>query len=269
MLALGGLFFISGCQLAPANEVHPESTNERVVIEEVPVAEPEIPLQEIGESFDLPIFAYHHIGSPPDNASESTKTWYVSLEDFEADMRYLKDNGYVPLFSVELIEYLGQEKLPQKAVMVTFDDGAIDFYENAWPILKKYEVKSIMHLQSHVHSKNWLSDDQIQELDQTDMVEFGSHTKYHAYLTRISAQEAEKEINESKERIENVLEKEIHTIAYPFGLYNEDVIELAKKAGYDMAFTIESGIGQQKNELYKLKRIIITGSKRVEDVLGK
>ncbi|PIR03872.1 MAG: hypothetical protein COV59_04365 [Candidatus Magasanikbacteria bacterium CG11_big_fil_rev_8_21_14_0_20_39_34] len=225
--------------------------------------------EKIESEFHFPILLYHHIGNPPDGVGEDTKTWYVSSENFEKALQLLNNQDYHPLVFEELLDYIKRGVLPQKSFVITFDDGAEDFYKIAFPLLQKYNMKSVMYLQSHVHSKNWLTDDQILELNASGLVEFGSHTKYHAYLTRISDEEAKKEIVESKEKIEKLLGKEVYSIAYPFGLYNENIEKMAQDAGYKVGLTLVSGSDQNMEKLLEMKRIVITNRTDLEKLFIK
>lgn len=259
---LCGLFLLGGCGTKEAKQ-------REVVVEEIPVQQEVVndTSVEIGETFFLPILAYHHVGPAPATASESVKTWYVSADKFEKDLQYLQQQGYTTLFAKELAQALETGKLPEKAILITFDDGPADYYDYAIDILNKYDMKSTMFLQSHVRSKNWLSEQQIQELDDTGLVEFGSHTKYHAYLTRVSKQEAMDELVGSKEKIEKLLGKEVVSLGYPYGLYNEEVKQWVEEAGYQVAFTIDGGFEQTKIEPFELNRIIVTEITNLENVL--
>ncbi len=212
----------------------------------------------VTSTFTLPILLYHHIGPKPAHISDSNYTWYVSEEKFASDLQAILDAGYKTMFFSEALDYLDQEKMPEKAVIITFDDGAKDYMSSAFPILQAYEMKSTMFLQSHVRSSNWLSEDDIRSLHDSGLVEFGSHTKYHEYLTRVSEVVVRKEIQESKEKIESLIEQPVQVLSYPFGLYNDRVEELVEEAGYEMALTIDSGVEQHIGELFSMKRIIVT-----------
>ncbi|PLX28679.1 hypothetical protein C0581_01395 [Candidatus Parcubacteria bacterium] len=147
------LFILSsGCTLVPSDDPVevPEKTNDSVM-------EPEESFVYIEDSFFLPILALHHVGNPPANLSDSAKTWYTSEEKFENILRIIQDNDYTALTSTELLNFLAQKKLPEKSIVLTFDDGAKDFYEVVFPLLQKYNIKATMHIMTGVRGGDWLS----------------------------------------------------------------------------------------------------------------
>jgi len=269
ILLIPFLFLFSGCVHQVSAPLIPEMDIPSSTQKLSPVVQEEKLETLVGNIFYLPVLLYHHIGDPPEGASEDTKAWYVSSENFEAALQFIDESGYHPIFFGQLLEYLEMGVLPENSVVISFDDGAIDFYENAFPLLQKYHIKSVMHVQSHVRSKHWLADDHILELFDSGLVEFGSHTKYHAYLTRISEQEAREELQESKEKIEKLLGKEVYSIAYPFGLYNENIGKIAHDVGYKIGLTLVSGGDQDKEKLLEMKRIVVTNKSDMKKILSK
>jgi peptidoglycan/xylan/chitin deacetylase (PgdA/CDA1 family) len=227
----------------------------------------DISFVSIEETFLLPVLLFHHISTPPDGLSESAKQWYVSEEKFEEVLLFLQEHDWHPIVVSELMGYLGKNNIPEHAIILTFDDGAADFYTTAFPLLKKYDTKSVMHIMTSVHSDNWMTAKQIQELDATGLVEFGSHTKYHEYLTRVSTEKARKEMEESKASLEKLLEKPVYSIGYPFGLYDESIMSLAKELEYTVGFSLRSGFEQDREEMLEMKRTIITENTNISDLL--
>jgi peptidoglycan/xylan/chitin deacetylase (PgdA/CDA1 family) len=229
--------------------------------------ESEIEMINIDEDFELPILCIHHVGKAPSHLSKSARDWYISIEKFESILKYLKEEGYVTLFASELYEYIEQGKLPNNAIVLTFDDGAVDFYDNVYPLLQKYDMKAVMHLMSGVKSSAWLNVEQIQEMNKSNVVEFQSHTQYHEYLTRISDEDVRRELENSKKQIEKITEKSVIAIGYPFGLYDDRIIRIAKDVGYKMGFTIDRKLDQKMSELFKLHRIIVMEYTDIEKVI--
>jgi peptidoglycan/xylan/chitin deacetylase (PgdA/CDA1 family) len=213
---------------------------------------------EDGKPVFLPILNFHHIGTAPAKASAVTKSFYIEPARFEDIIKELINDGYEGIFASEAVDYLQQKKMPQgKIVVLTFDDGNEDFYTNAWPILQKYNLKSSMYLMTGVRGKDWLSVDQILELNDTGLVEFGSHTVWHSKLTKISPEELNKELIDSKEYLEKLLNHKIDILCYPFGLYNDEVKELAQTAGYRAGLTFDQDAWQNPDDLLALTRISV------------
>lgn len=242
-----------------------ENSPQAFVLDFTPTTTPERHI--VTSTFHMPVFLFHHVGEPPAGISKGSYEWYVSEEKFKEVLNTISEYGYTAITSKELLQFLEQGTLPEKPLMIVFDDGAIDFYTHAFPLLQEYKMKSVMHLQSRVRSDNWLNEEQIQELQTTGLVEFGSHTKYHAYLTRISKEEARAELEESKQDIEKIIGEEVVSLAYPFGLYSNEVMELSRDVGYDVAFSLRGGHMQHINELLELRRTIITNQTNIEALL--
>ena len=259
------LLFASGCGLKHA----PQNTETAGQMHAADQEEAAVPLVSIDTEFHLPIFAIHHVGPAPASASADARTWYISDKKLESILAYLDEHGFRPIFIREALAYIKRGVLPEKVVVLTFDDGPIDFYTHAWPLLKKYNTKATVNIMTGVHGENWLSADQIKELHQSGKIDIESHTRYHAYLTRVSEAEAKDELAASKAYLEELTGDPVTVIAYPFGLYDDNIISLAKDLGYQAGMTIHSGAEQSQDALFELRRFIITESTNIERILSK
>ncbi|MBU0661089.1 polysaccharide deacetylase family protein [Patescibacteria group bacterium] len=247
------VFVLSGCTQTTVKE-HVEQEE---IVPTSSLQTEETNLVAIADEFDLPILSFHHVGPAPVGASKETKTWYVSEEKFENILKLLNEQGYQTLFATEAVALIAEGHLPEKSIVITFDDGAKDTLTYAFPLLQKYNMKATVFLMTHVRSKNWVNADDIHLMDESGLVEFQSHTKYHEYLTRAPAEKVRDELKGSKEYIEELLGKPVTVIAYPFGLYNDEVIAIAKELGYTAGLTIDRKTLQKKDDLFRLHRVII------------
>ena len=181
----------------------------------------------------------------------------VRPEDFDAQMKYLADNGYHTITPDELYDSLaGNAELPEIPVMITFDDGYKDNYENAYPILKKYGFKGTIFVVSSFLGvyPNYMTWDQAREMD-ADNISIQSHTVDHKSMTDLSDDELRAELVDSKKKIEKELGHEIGYMAYPTGTYNLHIANLVKEAGYKAAFTIKYGNVDKASNIYALERV--------------
>ncbi len=200
-------------------------------------------------SKQIPIFMYHGVSDNPWGAT----SLFMSISKFDQQMKYLNDNGYKTIFADELETITDYTK----TVMLTFDDGYTDFYENALPILKKYNIKANLYVISgYMGGDVYATPEQIKEIANSGLVSIGSHTISHASLNQLSYENIEKELSESKQTLENLLGKEVTTIAYPKGHYDSRVLELTKKY-YKYAFLVNGGVQSIDNNLNRvaIKRI--------------
>lgn len=171
----------------------------------------------------IPIFMYHSINDEPIGKEEELS---VSVDDFESQLRYLRERGYESVFVKDMPKYDYEQRL----VAVTFDDGYEDVYTNAFPLLKKYEIKATLFMPtSLIGEEGYLDEDQLRELQNSGYVDVESHTVSHEDLSRLSPDEIENEFRESKRTLEDILDKTVNVIAYPGGYVNSDVEEIAGK----------------------------------------
>lgn len=213
---------------------------------------------EPGEKTFLPILNFHHIGTAPMNADKISKSFYLGPKKFEDLLKSLMDNGYHAVFASDAVSYLQTMQIPENKIMViTFDDGNEDFYTNAWPILQEYQIKSSMYIMTGVRGEDWLTEEQIKELDKSGLVEFGSHTVWHPKLTKATSEEIDSELYDSKEFLEKLLNKQINILAYPFGLYNEEIKNKTESAGYISGLTFDQDAWQNPDDLFVLTRISV------------
>jgi len=172
----------------------------------------------------------------------------------------LKDNGFESISMFELGQaFLGKFSLPQKPVIITFDDGLPSQYQNALPILEKNNLTATFYIFANPigKSKNYINWDQVRELKSKGM-EIGSHGWYHQYFSRENLESLKREIFGSKEKIEKELGENIYTLSFPFGDKDATSTQMIISAGYTTARDIVNGKTQTKDDLYKLKGYFIT-----------
>lgn len=202
------------------------------------------------ENKDIPILLYHGILDD----TWGVQTLFVKPSEFDKQIKYLNDNNYTPLFISEL-DYIYAFDKP---VIITFDDAYKDVYTNALPILKKYNFKANVYvITGSIGADVYMDEEMIKDADKSGLIEIGSHTVNHYKLGEIDLTTAEEEIKKSKEVLENILGKEITSIAYPSGSFNQGIIDIAKKY-YDYGLsTIYGKEKANKLNTYKLKRFYV------------
>lgn len=199
----------------------------------------------------------------------------VKPAEFAKQIAWLKAEAFHFVTMQELQDNWG--KHPEKTVAVTFDDGYLDNLENAYPILEKYQAKATIYVVVDRHNRDWstykkahhnsgelareakLNDSQVKLLADSDLVEIGSHTMTHANLAKLNGEECLAELLQSKQALELLTQKNISSFAYPFGIYSERDVQIAKQAGYTNAVTTKEGIDGATPDFLQLQRIKISG----------
>ncbi|BEU88305.1 polysaccharide deacetylase family protein [Selenomonas sp. TAMA-11512] len=180
-------------------------------------------------------------------------------DDFERQIAWFANEGFHSISPDELYAALTEgAPLPEKSVLITFDDGYADNYENAYPILKKYGFKAtIFVVAGFVGEKpHYITWEQAREME-ANGISIESHTMTHRSMTELSDDQLKEELTASKAFIEAKLNKKVHYFAYPTGTYNLHIAELARAAGYRAAFTIKNGNTDLGSNLYAIERIPI------------
>jgi len=143
-------------------------------------------------------------------------------------------------------------------VILTFDDGDITNYTNAYPILKELGLSAYFFiLLSRVGQDGYMNWGQIKELRNNGMI-IGSHGMTHRILIAISDKEIEAELKDSKRILEDNLGVTIRHLSIPRGFYNQKIIQKAKEVGYESVFTSDLGINLDSS--FRLKRIAVRNS---------
>lgn len=149
---------------------------------------------------------------------------------FEQLLQYLVEKGTRFCFVSELDQYRGQKNV----VALSFDDGFLDNYQYAYPLIKKYKAKATIYLATQIEGIDKLNAQQIHEMSDSGVVEFGAHTQHHVNLLKLDDEEAYQEIQNSKRDVEALVGR-CPSFAYPFGRFNEKHQRMAKEIGFKNA----------------------------------
>lgn len=149
---------------------------------------------------------------------------------FEQLLQYLVKKKARFCFVSELDQYADKSNV----FALSFDDGFLDNYLYAYPLLKKYNAKATIYLATQIEGIEKLNEVQIQEMADSGVIEFGAHTQHHVNLLKLSDEEAFAEMLASKKDVE-ALVGTCRSFAYPFGRFNEKHQQMAKDIGFSNA----------------------------------
>jgi len=202
----------------------------------------------------VPILMYHYVS--PDGVASGREGLNVTPENFDAQMGYLKSNGYeTTTLDMLASNFASGTPLPAKRVIITFDDGYSDFYWNAFPILRKYGYQAhVFMITGRLGVPGYLDVEKIKELNNSGLVHFGSHGVDHISVASLSGNALNFQLTESKKVIEQALGKTIVWFCYPYGTFNGNSVSAVKSAGYQGAVSTIGGQYQSIDILYALRR---------------
>ena len=218
----------------------------------------------------IPILMYHKV---PDLPINSKHRIFITKANFEKHLRFFKSKGFTSITFHDYHKFRNGElsfsEFPKKPIILTFDDGYHDNFENALPLMNKYNFKGVIFFlgdpsinYNYWDVKNGEHRDELMDINQKkDFVkngwEVGAHSLTHADLTQLNDVESIKEITGSKENLETQLQSKVLTFAYPFGKLNDKVKQLAKKSGIQYAVATDSGGLNIEDDLFQIFRVNI------------
>lgn len=208
-------------------------------------------------------FVYHRFG---DDRFPSTN---IKLEQFEAHLNYLKDNGYEVVTLSEALKRLDRNSFAKTAVL-TVDDGYKTFFENGLPLLKKYGFTATLFVNTEtIGGSDYMDWEQIKSAQKAG-IEIGNHSHSHAYFLNGSQQEFEDDLATSEELFTDNLGQKPHVYAYPYGEWNMEMAEALESKGYEGAVAQNSGVLYQAAPRFHLPRFPMSETyAKLEDFVSK
>ena len=220
------------------------------------------------KKYEVPVVMYHRVINKSEN--EGIHGTYIYENIFREHMKYLKDNNFSVITFEDLnnIGWRNRFDKNKKYIIITFDDGYVDNYELAFPILKEFNFKATIFLMGESTYNEWdvkadgeksfplMSVEMIKEM-QDYGIEFGAHTFNHPKLNKLSNDEIKYQIVDVKKPLEEKIGREIITFAYPYGILNDYAKKMVEEASYTFGVATDSGSVCLSNDLYQIRRIAI------------
>lgn len=225
----------------------------------------------------ITIIMYHSISADEDGYS-------ITPEKFRSQIEFIKNN--YPIIRLNSIKEALALQDQSRKVVITFDDALQDFYENALPLLKRYEVPCTLFIPTgHIGGHNaWdapfhncsrkplLNESQLFELKETKLIDFGSHGLDHSRMSVLRIEEMRRQAALSKNKIEGLFSVPISMFAYPFGRlgdFSRVSAKILKETGYEIAVTSCWGTQNSTENLLSLKRISLKNSDSSQKIKAK
>jgi peptidoglycan/xylan/chitin deacetylase (PgdA/CDA1 family) len=212
----------------------------------------------------VPVLCYHQIRDWKGSDSKTAKDYIVPLATFEQHLKMLADSGYHTILPDQLYAYLTTgAKLPEKPIMLTFDDGDLTQYTNALPIMDKYGFKGSFYIMTVAIGRrgkqHYMDKTQLKDLSDRGHV-IAAHTWDHQNVKKLATPDDWKtQLEEPKAKLEEITGKPVRHFAYPFGLWKEESLPEVSKRGYLTAYQLAEKKMNPDMPLMSIRRIIAGG----------
>lgn len=210
----------------------------------------------------VPILMYHHIEDPPPDADAWRSDLSVRPKDFKAQLRYLKQEGYETITLNDLVLHLTVGKpVPPKPIILTFDDAYADAYTQAFPLLKRFGFTGTFFLISEpvdAGDPNFVSWAEVEEMHAAGM-RFEPHSFNHPDMRDRRFEFLVFQILAPKEAIEARTGEPCRFFAYPFGRYDDYVVDVLRSANFWGGVLTEQGATHTGDDLFTLRRVRVHG----------
>ena len=214
----------------------------------------DLPLHEI------PILCYHQIREWKKTDSKKARTYIISPGRFQKQIKMLLDSGYHFILPAQFVSYNATRgKIPQKPIMLTFDDATITQFSEALPVLNKHGIKAVFFIMTVVlnHPK-YMSSKQVKTLAEQGHT-IGCHTWDHHNVTNYKEADWKIQVENATQQLELITGKTIEYFAYPNGIWNVQAVDQLKKNGFLGAFQL-AGKQDKMNPHFTIRRIIADGN---------
>ena len=226
------------------------------ILENLDIADSQSAKIELDENIqitaNIPIFMYHWVRD--DTGDYPYPENMVKPSELRKQMEYLKENDYDVIFASEIDSLQHYDK----PVMLTFDDGWMDVYNEAFPLAKEYNMKISMYVITDlIGAPSYCTLEQLIEMRDSGLVEIDSHTISHPRLAELTLEQMTKELVESKAYLKENLNLDSRVICYPCGSYNKLVGNIASQ-NYEYGLLMDGGVYQynsNNSNPYEITRI--------------
>ncbi len=218
----------------------------------------------------VPILTYHNFGPKKSNTM-------IRPQDFEQQLRYLRDNNYRVISLSALSKHMQQGlPIPHRAVVITIDDGFRSTYDIAFPLLKKYGMPATVFVYSDFINNGGLKKKQLIDMLESDLIDIHSHSKTHRNFNMPLANESLKdfyqnlklEIIAPQEKLNRLLSApEEQYFAYPYGEVNPKVVEFLTESNHKLGFTVSPGSISSYSYPYTLRRFQVFGNRNLKSFI--
>lgn len=215
----------------------------------------------------IPVLLYHGVAP---TAAPGFQPWVMHPDRFAAHLDRIVERGHTPLTVSQMVDaHRGRRALPERPVVITFDDGLADFAEHAWPALRARDLTATLYVVAGAVGgrAEWLTDiggapppmltaDQIRALD-AEGCEIGAHSLTHPELDTLGRRAIDDEVGHSRRELSTILHHPVRSFAYPHGYHDRRVRAAVARAGYDSAAAVREAFSSRDDDTLALARITL------------
>lgn len=224
----------------------------------------------------VPILLYHGVAP---SAPPGLQPWVMHPDRFAAHLDLIVERGLTPLRVSDLVDaYRGAREMPERPVVITFDDGLADFAEHAWPALRSRDLTATLYVVAGAvgGQADWLDDiggpppamltaDEVRALA-ADGCEIGAHSLTHPELDTLRRGAIGDEVARSRRELSDLLGTPVRSFAYPHGYHDRRVRDAVVRAGYDSACAVREALSSAADDTLALARVTLLHDVEVDDL---
>ncbi|MGY3053407.1 peptidoglycan/xylan/chitin deacetylase (PgdA/CDA1 family) [Pedobacter sp. UYEF25] len=219
---------------------------------------------------EVPVLCYHQIRNALPIDSKRAQNDIISPDNFRKHIKMLADSGFHSILPDQLYDYLAfGVKLPEKSIMISFDDTDLDQFEVAAPTLKKYGFKGVYFIMTVSIGKKgrigYMSKAQIKQLSE-DGNTIASHTYDHKNFAHFTEADWKTQIDQPTKTLAEITGKKINYFAYPYGIFKTSSLHKLEEHGFKAAFILSTKRDEQY-PLYTIRRIVDPGNYSAKNLI--
>jgi peptidoglycan/xylan/chitin deacetylase (PgdA/CDA1 family) len=220
-------------------------------------------------SIRVPVLEYHYVRVVTDPRDRLGFALSVTPQALNAQLDWLQANGYHAVVLEDLRAYFaGQAPLPARPVVLTFDDGYLDFYSTAFPILEAHRFRAVSYVvPGFIGRPGYMSTEQVLDVDRAGM-EVGAHTMRHLDLTKLSPGDLDYQVGGSRQALEQLLGHPVLDFCYPSGKFNGTVVAAVQNAGLQTATTELPGTNRSWSDRLLWSRTRVNGGETLQQFVA-
>jgi peptidoglycan/xylan/chitin deacetylase (PgdA/CDA1 family) len=216
----------------------------------------------------VPVLMYHSVTDTPQPATERLS---VTPRQLQAHLAILRKLHFQPItFSTLAAARRGEANLPDRPIVLTFDDGYVDFKHEALPLLQQHDAVATVFV-----TTGWVSDERdrsnlpapdrmlswsdVREVSESGM-EIGAHSHSHPQLDQLTTADLREELRKSKALLEDRTSRAVHALAYPYGYSSPRVRRAVQAAGYLQAAAVDNAVSSAASNPFALPRLTVRRS---------